>query len=83
MPRQAGERRKCRAAEAYAARIRAGLIDPRAEAIRRHEVRPTADHLAEWKQALIAKGGTVKHANLHFNRPLASSLWPIRTTSAD
>ena len=57
-----------RGAESHAARIRAGLIDPRAEAIRRHEARGLADHLAEWRRALIAKGGTVKHASLHFNR---------------
>lgn len=57
-----------RAAETEAARIRAGLIDPKAEAYRRHESRPLADHLDDYKAALVAKGGTAKHAGMSTNR---------------
>ena len=53
-----------RAAESEAARHRAGLIDPKAEAYRRHEARTLADHLAEFRAYLIDKGNTSKHADM-------------------
>jgi hypothetical protein len=43
---------------------RAGLIDRKTEAYRDHEARPLADHLADFKAALLAKGGTAKHAQM-------------------
>src|SRR5829696_3618343 len=55
-------------AEAEAARVRAGLSDPRAEAYRRHEARPLAEHLDDFRAHLIAKGDTAKHADLFANR---------------
>jgi len=57
-----------RAAEAEAARGRAGLIDPKVEARRQHGARPLAAHLADWHAHLIAKGGTPKHADLSLDR---------------
>ncbi|CAN5710352.1 hypothetical protein BH23PLA1_BH23PLA1_35790 [soil metagenome] len=53
-----------RSAESEAARHRAGLIDPKAEAYRRHEARSLADHLTEFRAYLIDKGNTSKHADM-------------------
>ncbi len=49
-------------AEAEAARIRAGLSDPREENCRRHAARPLVDHLTDFQNYLTAKGGTKNHA---------------------
>ena len=57
-----------REAETEAARIRAGSLDPRELAYRRHAGRTLADHLADFQSALMAKGGTPKHANLFSDR---------------
>src|SRR5262249_11271050 len=57
-----------RAAEANAARRRAGLIDPKAESYRDHDARPLAGHLDDFQAALIAKGNTPKHARLYAER---------------
>ncbi len=57
-----------RKAESEAAKIRAGLIDPRDEAYRRHRARPLADHIADWHSYLTAKGSTRQHALLSRNR---------------
>src|SRR3954464_5681210 len=56
------------ALEAEAAKIRAGLIDPKAIGYRDHEARPIGDHLADFRAALLAKGGTRKHALVTTNR---------------
>ena len=56
------------AAEAEAAKVRAGFIDPKARAYRDHEARPLTAHLADWHLYLIGKGSTVNHANLSRNR---------------
>ena len=64
------------AAEAEAAKIRAGLIDPKAVAYRAHEARPLADHLADFQAALLAKGGTRKHALVTRNRAGRVLTWP-------
>src|SRR3954453_11439488 len=56
------------AAEAESAKIKAGLIDPKALAFRSHEARPLADHLAGFQASLLAKGGTRKHALVTRNR---------------
>ena len=57
-----------RAAESEAAKIRSGLMDAKDLARRDHETRPLADHLADWHKDLIAKGKTVKHAELSRDR---------------
>ena len=56
------------AAEAEAAKINAGLIDPKAEARRRQSARPLAEHLDEFRAHLLAKGSTAKHADLFAGR---------------
>ena len=56
------------AAEADAAKIKAGLIDPKALVFRSHEARSLADHLADFHAYLIGKGATTNHANLTRNR---------------
>jgi integrase len=53
-----------RAAEAEAARIKAGLIDPRTIRYQDEGRRPLAEHLAEWHTSLLAKGDTEKHAHM-------------------
>src|SRR5512135_1941609 len=50
------------AAEAEVAKIKTGIIDPKAVAYGNHEARPLADHLADFRKALEDKGGTRKHA---------------------
>src|SRR3954465_11820931 len=44
------------AAEAEAANVRHGFIDPRARGYRDHEARPLADHLDDYQAHLIDKG---------------------------
>src|SRR5262249_52027020 len=56
------------AAEAEAARVRAGFTDPKAEARRRHAARPLAEHLADWHAHSIAEGATPKHAGMNLER---------------
>ena len=56
------------AAEAEAANVRAGFIDPKARAYRDHEARTLAGHLTDWHLYLVGKGSTEKHANLSRNR---------------
>ena len=48
--------------------LKEGTIDPKAEAYRDHEARPLADHPADFKAALLAKGGTKKHARVTEHR---------------
>jgi integrase len=57
-----------RAAETAVARQRAGLDDPKAERMATAERTPLIDHLASWRKHLIAKGGTVTHADLLSSR---------------
>ena len=47
---------------------REGVVDPKAEVYRDHEVKPLADHIAEWQADLIAKGYTAKHADQSADR---------------
>jgi integrase len=56
------------AAEIEAARIRAGLVDPKEIALRTHEARPLAAHLDDWHADILAKGKTAKHADLSRDR---------------
>ena len=55
-------------AEAEVARIKAGLADPKAIGYRRHEARPLADHLADWRRDMLARGKTAKHTDLYCER---------------
>jgi len=55
-------------AESEANKIRAGLVDPKADAYRRHEARPMVDHLIEYRAYLADKGNTAKHAELTWAR---------------
>ncbi len=57
-----------RHAETGAAHARAGLTDPKAEAFRRHEARPIADHLDKFEASTLAKGTTLKHTRLFSDR---------------
>jgi integrase len=57
-----------RSAEAEAARIREGVLDPREIGYRQHEARPLKIHLESWHAALLAKGTTMKHADLYRSR---------------
>ena len=59
-----------RAAETGAAKIKAGLIDT--ATIRRQSEgrRLIGDHLGDWHRAMLAKGRTVKHADLSKNRAI-------------
>src|SRR4051794_16693436 len=83
-----------REAESHAARTRAGLIDPKAEARRRQAARPLSEHLAEWHAHLLAAGHTDKHAGLSLDRvrrvaaivagaSLADAAPPRRTKQAE
>ena len=56
------------AAQAEAAKIRCGYIDPKAIAYGAHEARTLADHLADFHAYLAGKGSTAEHANLTRNR---------------
>jgi integrase len=57
-----------RAAESEAAKVRAGVIDPKAIAYGVQESRPLSDHLADFRKALEDKGGTPKHAMVTSHR---------------
>ncbi|CAN5781230.1 hypothetical protein BH23PLA1_BH23PLA1_41460 [soil metagenome] len=47
---------------------RRGVIDAKADAYAKHEARPLADHLADFKADLLARGNTPKHAALFSER---------------
>ncbi len=47
---------------------RCRIVDPKADAYRRHEARPLADHLDDWHSDLVARDNTVKHAKLFTDR---------------
>jgi integrase len=57
-----------RAAESEAAKVRAGLIDPRDRATLAQQARPLAVHLADFESDMLAKGDTPKHAKLYADR---------------
>ncbi len=56
------------AAEAEAANIRHGYIDPKSRAHRDHEARPLSEHLDDFRKAIIAKGGAANYASVTRNR---------------
>src|SRR5262245_56785348 len=43
---------------------RRGVIDPRSDAFAAHEARPLTEYLDAFKSALIARGGTGRHAHV-------------------
>jgi hypothetical protein len=47
--------------EAEAAKVRSGLIDPKATAYASHEARPLSSHLDDWHAFLAGKG---RHASM-------------------
>jgi integrase len=57
-----------RAAETGAAKIKAGLIDTATIRRQTEGRRLIGDHLGDWHRAMVAKGRTVKHADLSQNR---------------
>jgi hypothetical protein len=57
-----------RAAESEAAKLRAGLVEPKAIALRHHDARTVGAHVDDWHAYLLAKGSTSKHADLSRNR---------------
>jgi len=57
-----------RAAETEAARVRAGLVDPRDLAYRAQGARPLGVHLDDFESFMLDKGGTAKHAKLYSDR---------------
>jgi len=61
-------KRMAYAAEAQAAKIRAGTLDRRAVQYAEHNARPLAEHLDDFHAHLIAKGNTRKHADLFVRR---------------
>ena len=56
------------ALEGNVAKIKAGLIDPKALGYKVHEARDLADHLKDFHAYLVAKGGTAKHGVVSTNR---------------
>jgi integrase len=55
-------------AESEAARVKAGLFDPKELAYRDHEARSLKEHVDAWRANLVADGSTSKHAELAPNR---------------
>ena len=55
-------------AETEAANIRRKLIDPKDAGYRDNAARPLAEHLAEWRDDMLAKGKTAKHAAQYHER---------------
>ena len=56
------------AAESDAAKVKSGLIDPKALGFREQERKPLAAHLADYRAYLIGKGTTANHSALTANR---------------
>jgi len=47
---------------------REGLIDPKAESFKAHDDKPLADHLADWRDSMVHRGMTAKHADQSTDR---------------
>ena len=54
--------------ESEASKVKAGIVDTRDLAFRDADRKALAEHLADWRSAMIAKGRTLPHANLSHNR---------------
>ena len=57
-----------RAADAEAAKIRAGLVDVKDLARRDHQARPLSEHLTAWRDAMLNQGHTPKHSDQSADR---------------
>ena len=66
--------------EAEAAREREGLVTPAEKARRKGASKPLAEHIEDYREALIARGGTAKHAK-HIAGVLARLLEASRISS--
>jgi integrase len=53
-----------RAAESEVAKVRAGVVDPKAARYQDEGRRPLDEHVADWHRSLVAKGDTPKHAHM-------------------
>ena len=47
---------------------REGVIDAKTDALVTHEARPLADHLADWRVGILARGKTARHADQYHTR---------------
>ena len=56
------------AAEMTAAKVRAGILDPKTVALGEHEARPLSEHLGDWHTDLVGRGSTAHHALVSRNR---------------
>ena len=57
-----------RAADAEAAKIRAGLVDVKDLARRDYQARPLSEHLTAWRDAMLNQGNTPKHSDQSADR---------------
>jgi integrase len=69
--------RAAQAKEAEALLVREGVVDPAERGRREASLRPAADHVEDYRQALLAKGDTARHA-----RHTASTLRSLLTAAA-
>jgi site-specific recombinase XerC len=67
-PDKAATEAMARKLETEADLRRRGVIDPRSDAYAAHEARPLAEHVREFSEYLIAKGGTEAHATVSRHR---------------
>ena len=67
-PDKAATEAMARRLESEAELRRRGVIDPKADGYGRHEARPLADHLADWKADQLARGVTPKQARQNHTR---------------
>lgn len=56
------------ASEVEASKVKNGLIDHRDIALRGHGARSLADHLADWRADVLARGKTARHADQYHER---------------
>ncbi|MDB5349209.1 MAG: xerC 3 [Planctomycetota bacterium] len=54
--------------ELESSKVRAGVINPKDIKYRNHELRSLADHLADWRRDMAARGKTPKHADQFHDR---------------
>lgn len=57
-----------RKAEALAAKVKTGVVNPKELGYRNHDAVPLLDHVAAFEKSLTDKGGTKKHAAASANR---------------
>src|SRR3954471_20134835 len=67
-PDKAATEGMARKLESEAELRRRGVIDPRTDAYAAHASRPLAEHVREFSEFLIAKGGTAAHADVSRQR---------------